>query len=544
MKKWLRTLLMVIGLLGIGGMVMVPTVHMPKTTIVTAADSAPAPDTDKQPTPNGFYFPVWPFGYLMWNGITAQPADDSTFVQNTAQIITMTSTYQPSSIVSWGTNNVTSVSTLIYNGGKWESYSTGKPSIDRSAPSAAIGVDLAGGSTKLSVGTYYFQFAIKYSNSSTAYTNVIKVTIVAEPIDAIDFNPQPEQSNLFWGESTTIDANLNPANSTAAVDWTAPDSKYGKISTSSGHSTLFSSTAGDNSSVNAFLKYPNGLPVQIPATVTNSKQAKLPTKSATVTMGGLSPQFVAAGSDFAYLPDAVNRITAPAGADVTYQWGIYNGSYSKLATTSSMKLDAKTLAWSKVPLPADGDHYFLQLDVSITADGHTSKLRSNYTTLTVTAEQPTQLVAVPNLRFMNLASGTAQNPTTADFFNPSGVTLSYVPLATQTGKTAFDGNNTGQLSVKGTNWSLSVTASKFSVVPGASPTELPNTPTLTLGLWSGQDGQKAVPVDGTEVTLLSNHTGDFSTTLDSTTTLHIPQTSFVISDTYHSDLTWTLVKAP
>ncbi|ERL63786.1 hypothetical protein L248_2146 [Schleiferilactobacillus shenzhenensis LY-73] len=143
---------------------------------------------------------------------------------------------------------------------------------------------------------------------------------------------------------------------------------------------------------------------------------------------------------------------------------------------------------------------------------------------------------------MDLASGTAKNPTAADFFNPNGVTLSYVPLATQTGETAFDGNNTGLLAVKGTKWSLSVSASKFAVAPRYPQTELPNTPTLTLGL--GSSGNVSIPADGTPITLLYNYTGDFSATLDSTTTLHIPQTSFVISETYHSDLTWTLVKAP
>jgi hypothetical protein len=509
-KKILLKLLVLLSLGVLGGGVVTARSGTLIPQTVVAADTPPAPE--RTPSGPGSVWGFWPL-YLVTNGITGQPSDVNT-VQGTPVQAKLVSTYMPWSIFYTG-NEVSSVTARVYRNNQWGDAAV-TMSLNKRQPYADVTLNLG----TLPVGTYYYQFGVRYSNNSISYSNMIKVTVVPAPKDATAINPQPDRPTIFWGESTAIHANLTPADSTSPVTWTPPATAVGSLSTTTALSTRFSSTVDNQGSIDSLMRNDNGLTVNFPVKATNTVVPGTINGSTQVTVGGLVPQAATANRAFSYLPAALTGIVFPSGATPSYQWSVYNSAHQKITTTAV--LNSPTFSWA-----------------SVTNSEGTTTWRSNYTRLTVTANQ-SQLIAVPNLSFLNFASGTPTTPKVADFYQTGGVTLNYAPLAGQTSKNTYDGNNTGFLAVQGQNWSLSVSASGF--VHDLSGMSLPTNPTLTMAIPGYPN--VAVPTNDTAVTLLANQQTNLATNLTSTTSLHVPQTAFMLTGKYQSELTWTLTQAP
>jgi hypothetical protein len=532
-KKMLLKLLILLSIGTLNASLLISPVSIVASSSVVAATTAP--NAENKPSGNGFAINLWFLGYWIWNGITTQPGD-ANFVQGSSgQIIKLTSTYKPKPWIGSNDNDVTGVQTRIYRNGGWSNLNEAKVDISKTTPSANISVDLG---TALPSGTYYLQFAVKYSNNTTAYSQMIRVTIVPEPVSATDMDPKPDRPTLFWGESTGIHANLIPGESTANVTWTQPNNQYGSLAVTTGSSTQFLSTQDNNNSIVPLMKNPSGLKVIVPVTATNQDGSQVH-KDASVTVGGLLPNEAIRGHSFSYTPESYQGIVFPEGSTQSYQWTVYDANYTKVSSTSGMVLNNKTFSWNSVTQPPVDDHFYLQLDIKVKTSAGDAVWRSNYAPLKVNDPQ-VRLIAVPNLRFAKFVNGAAVAPTVRDFLQPTGLTLSYFPLAGQTGKNTFDGNNSGFLAVQtqGPKWSLSVSASTFVHETNVA---LATTPTLTLGLPSSN---VSVPANGTPVVLFTNQTGDLMYTFYNNTRLQIPKTGSILAGRYQSQLTWTLTQAP
>jgi hypothetical protein len=70
--------------------------------------------------------------------------------------------------------------------------------------------------------------------------------------------------------------------------------------------------------------------------------------------------------------------------------------------------------------------------------------------------------------------------------------------------------------------------------------------TLAVPLANGGSQVVSVPTGdaAAPVTVLANQTTNYSGNLNSATTLQVPQTSFMLTGNYQSNLTWTLTQAP
>lgn len=530
MKKILLKLLALLslGVLG-GGVALAGTGSMIPQTVV-AADTAPTPERTPSSPGDAWRVPIINF-WVITNGITAQPSDVNA-VQGTPIQAKLISTYWPRVAGIFGSNDITSVTARVYRNNQWAD-ATATATYNKRAPYADVTLNLGA----LPVGTYYYQFGVHYSNNTILYSNMIKVTVLPAPKDATAINPQPDRPTIFWGESTAIHANLTPADSTSPVTWTPPATAVGSLSTTTALSTRFSSTVDNQGSIDSLMRNDNGLTVNFPVKATNTVVPGTINGSTQVTVGGLVPQAATANRAFSYLPAALTGIVFPSGATSSYQWSVYNSAHQKITTTAV--LNSPTFSWASVAKPTVDNYYYLQLNIILTNSEGTTTWRSNYTRLTVTTNQ-SQLIAVPNLSFLNFASGTPTTPKVADFYQTGGVTLNYAPLAGQTSKNTYDGNNTGFLAVQGQNWSLSVSASGF--VHDLSGMSLPTNPTLTMAIPGYPN--VAVPTNDTAVTLLANQQTNLATNLTSTTSLHVPQTAFMLTGKYQSELTWTLTQAP
>ncbi|MCI1892275.1 MAG: hypothetical protein LKI92_09110 [Schleiferilactobacillus harbinensis] len=525
MKKILLKLLVLLSLGMVSGTALTSPGMALNPQPVVAADTPLPPNEQSR---GGWALSILGLTWFIINGITSQPAD-ANFVKGEPKKISLASTYDKKII--FNSNEVTGVQTRIYRNGTWQTYSAA-PTIVAKAPTANISVDLGSG---LDVGTYYFQFAVNYSGGGgTAYSRVVKVTIAAEPKDATAISLVPERPTIFWGESTNITAQLQPTTSTSPVKWSPVSEDLGKLAVLDGLITDFASKI---TPTDAQLRHDSGLPVDITATATNTVQSGTVTGSTQITIGGLKPKTATAGLSFSYTPEAYTDLTFPEGAIPSYQWTVYDANYAKVTTTAV--LNNPSFSWANVKQPTAGDHYYLQLNITVPSSAGNATWRSNYAPLTVIKPQA-RLVAVPNLRFAKFVNGAAVAPTVRDFLQPTGLTLSYFPLAGQTGKNTFDGNNSGFLAVQtqGPKWSLSVSASTFVHETNVA---LATTPTLTLGLPSSN---VSVPANGTPVVLFTNQTGDLTYTFYNNTRLQIPKTGSILAGRYQSQLTWTLTQAP
>lgn len=533
MKKFLLKLLTLVcfGVL-VGGTLAEPMTGGLRPQVVQAADTAPTPE--RSPSKDGW---AWGIGlYFISNGITSQPVDMNV-VQGTDIKVPMISTHWPR-VFGFGSNEIMSVKARVYRGnGPWAD-STATATLNKRPPYADITFNLG----TLPVGTYYYQFTVNYSSNTPAYSKMIKITVSPAPKDADTITPVPKRKLLFWGESTDIDANLLPEDSTSPVTWTPPSSVVGTLSTTTGLMTRFTSAAKD---IESLMRNPSGYAVPITATATNSVNPGTISGFTQVTLGGLLPQAATVGRLFTYRPAILNEVVFPEGSSRVYRWSVYNSDYEKITTTAT--LNQETFSWPSVTQPSKDDHFYLQLDIDIKVGTSTVTWRSNYAPLTVT-KPASRLIAVPNLSFMNYVNGAFRAPTIGDFYQANGVTLRYSPLATQVGKGTYDGNNTGFLAVQtvGQNWNLSVQASGFT--HQLSGLSLPTNPTLTLAVPLANGGSQVVSVPtgdaAAPVTVLANQTTNYSGNLNSATTLQVPQTSFMLTGNYQSNLTWTLTQAP
>ena len=538
MKNFLLKLLVVLSLgMVAGGVLAAPVTGALTPQVAEAADTPPAPPNT--PSRAGWSFNLI-FTWVITNGITSQPAD-ANFVEGTSAKINFASTYDKK-VWPVDINDVTGVTTQIYRNGAWSAYSAA-PTIAKKAPTANITMDLG---SNLPVGTYYFQFTVNYNGGiRNAYSERIKVTIVPAPEDAVSIRPVPHRSVIFWGESTDIDANLLPENSTSVVTWTPPAANMGSLAVTTGLVTRFASTLIDANATDERLNNDNGLPATIGATATNTVRPGTVNGSTQVIVGGLVKQDAIAGRSFSYTPAALDGITFPQGMTPSYQWTVYDANRQKI--TTSAVLSNPSFSWASVTKPSVSDHYYLQLNIILKGSGNTITWRSNMAPLTVTTPQ-SRLIAVPNLRFLNYVNGAFRTPTIADFYQAGGVTLRYSASAAQIGNGTYDGNNTGFLAVQtvGQNWNLSVQASGFT--HQLSGLSLPTNPTLTLAVPLANGGSQVVSVPtgdaAAPVTVLANQTTNYSGNLNSATTLQVPQTSFMLTGNYQSNLTWTLTQAP
>ncbi|WP_193312107.1 WxL domain-containing protein [Schleiferilactobacillus harbinensis] len=537
MKKFLLKFLVVLSLgMVASGSLLTNTAGPLALQPVMAATDVPSQGEHPKSAAGWSIGPI--FGaYLISNGLTKQPADVN-FVKGTTASASMVSTFSDQWV---GGYNITSVNARVYQGnGQWANAGL-TSSIAKSKPTATIAYNLS----NLDVGTYYFQFSVTYSSGTTSYSDMITVNVAAAPKDAESIRPAPKRSTIFWGESTAVDANLLPPDSTSVVTWTPPAATTGSLSPMTGLTTSFASAQIDANAADTRLNYDNGLPVTIGANATNTVVPGTIGGTTQVTVGGLVRQDAIAGRSFSYSPAALNDIVFPEGMTPSYQWTVYNANRQKVST--SAVLNNPSFSWANVAKPPVADRYYLQLNIILKSGSNTVTWRSNLAPLVVMTPA-SRLIAVPNLRFLAYVNGAFRTPLIGDFYQAGGVTLRYSAAAAQVGNGTYDGNNTGFLAVQtvGQNWNLSVQASGFT--HQLSGLSLPTNPTLTLAVLLANGGSQVVAVPtgdaAAPVTVLANQTTNYSGNLNSATTLQVPQTSFMLTGNYQSNLTWTLTQAP
>ncbi|WP_260301298.1 hypothetical protein [Schleiferilactobacillus harbinensis] len=500
------------------------------TAVPVQAADPPAPDPEFTPSPDGFsvQFIFWWMNY----GFTTQP-NDYNVIQGTPLRIGMTTTAY-SGFYGIGVKRITGVTTREYlGGGLWTNYPGVSPSFSQADPTATIIVDL--GAARV-VGTNYVQFTATYSDGTKIYSRVIKITTTSSAIDATALAPQTTTPTIFWGQSATIASGISPANSTAKINWAMPPggANLGTIMPPMGLATEYNSAIPALTD-SLIANNPAGFPVNIPITAKNTDGTTVQ-NTATITVGGLTPQAVVARENFTYSPAALNPATFPAGMTPSYQWTVMDSNYQPVTPAGAVTNQA-TFSWTKVPNNA-ATYYFLQLTITFTdGGGHTLKWQSNDTILQV-VDPPPYLRVVPNMRFQLFRDNAYTLPTAEDLNAAGGTTLAYQPDTGQPTNT-FDGNNQGFIRVDGDHWTLSLAASPFT--NRTTGDVLTVTPTLHL-VWA--NGQAAVPVDGTNTVLVHNQTDNFAATLSAGSTLYIPQTAQVPGGTYQSQLTWTVTIAP
>ncbi|WP_040535950.1 hypothetical protein [Schleiferilactobacillus shenzhenensis] len=316
MKKWLLKTFIILSCFALGCTTLIGYQPPASRLInVQAADTAPTPPKDQ--TSNGWALPLLFGGWFIWNGLTAQPGGANFVVSESKRVVSFTSTYD-SGVV----NKITSVTTQIFRNGKWSDFSSSASwSLTNAVtPGATVNVDIG---NSLPVGTYYFQFAVNYGTiwpfQATAYSAMTKVNILANPVPATAIDPQATPRTIFWGQSTSLAANVQPANTTADITWTEP-SNYGNLSIATGTSTTFTSITPPT---DAMLRNDSGLYLNIPAKATNDAGADPQTVSgnANVIVGGLLPQTTIVNKTISYKPALLDDVKIfPTGFTPSYQW--------------------------------------------------------------------------------------------------------------------------------------------------------------------------------------------------------------------------------
>ncbi|KRM34940.1 extracellular protein [Agrilactobacillus composti DSM 18527 = JCM 14202] len=498
----------------------------PEPGIAKAADSAPSPENAV--TPAGWDI-FW--GLFIYNGISAQPSDKNV-VQSATTTINFTSTSKDAWFFGYP-NKINSVSVREYVGGKWVDAAS-VADLTKKEPYADVAVNF----TNLSVGTHYYQISVSYGNNTKAYSRVVTVNVLPQPVDAISLNPKPVRSTLFWGETTGINSNIQPSNSTTMVNWALDNTNLGTFSSSTGIQNNFTTTLQPT---DANLKQASGLKAGITTTAQNPS-GSIVSGSTSVTIGGLLPQKTTEGDTFAYYPAILDEVQYPASAQVGYSWQIFDANYKLLSNPGGKTtLNTKTFNWEKVPLPSSGI-YYLKLNITLTQSGQTTTWQSNYTPLTVDPAV-VKLIAVPNLLFNKFDGTNYTTPNIQDFYNPAGLTLNYVPKGNVKASSNYDGNNNDLLAVSGKKWTLTVGFSPFRNTDNQKYLTTATGGAAQFNL--NVNGQNFAASDNsTPVTLFTNSANSYTGNLTNSTTLKIPQVKTVTPGTYQSTATWTLIKAP
>lgn len=502
---------------------------------VRAADP-PAPAPENPVNADGWTFQIPLFNDWITNyGFLAQP-NDANLVQGVPLRISMLTTMS-SGLSLLGHTGAKSVSRVIVrqalNSMMWVTNPGPKITLSQNEPKETITADFGVAQT---AGINFYQFTIIYTDGTQIYSRVVKVSISPKAISATALNPQTTTPTIFWGQTADITPGLTPANSTAQIAWAMPPGggNLGTIMPPMGLATQYNSAIPALTD-SLIANNPAGFPVNIPITAKNADGTTVQ-NTATITVGGLTPQAVVARENFTYSPAALNPATFPAGMTPSYQWTVMDSNYQPVTPAGAVTNQA-TFSWTKVPNNA-ATYYFLQLTITFTdGGGHTLKWQSNDTILQV-VDPPPYLRAVPNMRFQLFRDNAYTLPTAEDLNAAGGTTLAYQPDTGQPANT-FDGNNQGFIRVDGDHWTLSLAASPFT--NRTTGDVLTVTPTLHL-VWA--NGQAAVPVDGTNTVLVHNQTDNFAATLSAGSTLYIPQTAQVPGGTYQSQLTWTVTIAP
>ncbi|MCH4170005.1 MAG: hypothetical protein LKF36_02145 [Lactobacillus sp.] len=475
-------------------------------------------------------------GIVISNGITAQPSDVNAIKAPTT---TISFTAMHKDDVGFSGSILKNATVREYVNGSWNNVPTG---FNRTKPNN-YSANVALTFNDLAVGTHYYQIAVTYVNwlgitVDTKYSRVVTVNIAPQPVDATAIAPTATPATIFWGQTTSLDAHLTPANSTATVSWAFGDSSLGAFSNSTGIQTNFTSTL---SPTDDNLKQAAGVVSTATATATNSGGGKL-SGGAQVTIGGLTKQNVIEGDTLTYYPPALDTMTPPTGAGVSYKWQIYDSNYKLLSNPGgTVAGNGKTLTWTNVPMPSSSI-YYLKLNITITKDNQSAIWQSNYAPLTV-EPAVVKLIAVPNLLFNKFDGTNYTTPSIQDFYNPAGLTLNYVPKRNVKASTNYDGNNNDLLAVSGKKWTLTVGFSPFRNMDDQNYLSSDKGGTAQFNL--NVNGKSFLASDNnTPVTLFTNSADSYTGSLNNSTTLKIPQVKTVTPGTYQSTATWTLIKAP